>query len=88
MRRLRWRAGGTGQPRGISEPERRAEKRACPARVLAELAQLLSAYDLPETGYTAQPAPKTVRFEGDYGHLSRRGEWDFDAPPDPEDVGQ
>jgi double-strand break repair protein AddB len=58
-----------------------------PARVLAELLQRIAAYDQPEQGYTAQPAPKTVSYEGDYVHLSRRGEWDFADEPQPEDVG-
>lgn len=57
-------------------------------RVLAELGQLIAAFDQPETGYTAQPAPQKIRFESDFDHLSRRGEWDFDSPPEPEDVGQ
>ncbi|WP_193140155.1 double-strand break repair protein AddB [Meridianimarinicoccus sp. MJW13] len=57
------------------------------AQVLTELAQLIAAYDDPTQGYTAQPAPKTITYESDYAHLSRRGEWEFSDMPEPEDVG-
>jgi len=58
-------------------------------RILAELDRLLAAYEDPATGYTAQTAPATEagRFESDYLHLARGGEWDLSDAPVRERVG-
>ena len=58
-------------------------------RILAELDRLLAAYEDPATGYTAQTAPATAaaRFESDYLHLARGGEWDLSDAPVRERVG-
>jgi len=57
------------------------------AKVLAELGKLVDVYDDPATGYTAATAPESARFEGDYTHLSRAGEWEPSDPAVPERVG-
>jgi RecB family exonuclease len=54
---------------------------------LADLRRLIAAYDSPEQGYTARRAAESVRFEGDYDHLARLGEWDLASEPVPEPVG-
>lgn len=41
-----------------------------------ELAQLLNAFDSDTKGYPSRRAMEKVRFEGDYDHLARFGEWD------------
>lgn len=58
------------------------------ARLLAELDRLLACYEDPAKGYTAQTAPETERFESDYLHLARGGEWDLSDAPLPERVGE
>ncbi|MEM8570376.1 MAG: double-strand break repair protein AddB [Pseudomonadota bacterium] len=51
------------------------------ARVWTRLAELISAYQSPTTGYTARLRPQRLTYESDYDHLSRRGEWsDGDDP--------
>lgn len=59
-------------------------------RILAELDRLLAAYEDPATGYTAQTAPasEAARFESDYLHLARGGEWDLSDAPVRERVGE
>lgn len=49
--------------------------------------KLIRAYGRRETGYRARRAVFETRFEGDYDHLARFGEWDMSAPTSPEDVG-
>ena len=56
------------------------------AETLAQLVQLIKAYDDPATGYTAKRAALAQR--GDYDHLSRFGEWSIVADAVAEDVGQ
>ena len=51
------------------------------------LVALISHYARPGAGYTARRAVHKERFEGDYDHLSRHGEWDTTTPPGPEKVG-
>ena len=40
----------------------------------------INEYQLPEKGYAARLRPELISFEGDYDHLSRRGEWQDDDP--------
>jgi hypothetical protein len=58
-----------------------------PDTLWAELAELIDAYAMRSTGYTAQVAPGTEKFDGDYIHLSRAGEWDLSDAASPQDVG-
>jgi len=53
-----------------------------------QLVALLSAYERREQGYTSLRAVEALRFQRDYDHLARFGEWDRSAPPVPEDVGE
>jgi len=48
--------------------------------VWRRVAGFLSLYQRAETGYGARLRPELIFFEGDYDHLSRRGEWPDDAP--------
>ncbi|MFT7311662.1 MAG: ATP-dependent helicase/nuclease subunit B [Paracoccaceae bacterium] len=53
------------------------------------LVQLIRAYNQPTQGYTARRANQSVRFVGDYEHLSRYGEWsEVDTPQKNQKVGQ
>lgn len=52
-----------------------------------ELASLLADYLNLETGYLSRRAMEAVRYEGDYDHLARFGEWDASQDGKPEDVG-
>ena len=52
---------------------------------LAQLVQLINAYDDRSTGYTAKRA--ALAGGSDYDHLSRFGEWSIVADAVPEDVG-
>ena len=61
---------------------------APPALVLSELAQLISAYRDPATGYVARRAPHSKHTRGDYDQLARHGEWDITDPPHRLKVGQ
>ena len=45
------------------------------ARVSDELLRLLNAYLDPDKGYAARRVRETLRWLGDYDHLSRFGEW-------------
>ncbi|MDJ1009434.1 MAG: double-strand break repair protein AddB [Paracoccaceae bacterium] len=54
--------------------------------VLAEFRRLIAAYLSSEQGFAARRAMETVRYEGDYDHLARYGEWDDTMPPVPEDM--
>ncbi|WP_424943611.1 double-strand break repair protein AddB [Aliiroseovarius crassostreae] len=53
-----------------------------------ELAALIRAYYSPKQGYLSRRAVQTQRFEGDYDHLARFGEWDESQPGSDEEVGQ
>ena len=51
------------------------------------LIRLISRYQAHETGYTARRAVFEDRFEGDYDHLARYGEWQMSDRAVPESVG-
>lgn len=55
-------------------------------QVRADLATLIRGFSQRGRGYTARRAAERTAFEGDYDHLSRRGEWDINDLPRPEDV--
>ncbi|MDA8585827.1 double-strand break repair protein AddB [Rhodobacteraceae bacterium] len=44
--------------------------------VSEELADLLTKYSRDETGYISRRAMEKMRYDGDYDHLARFGEWD------------
>lgn len=44
--------------------------------VTRELAELLTKYQSESTGYISRRAMEKLRYEGDYDHLARFGEWD------------
>ena len=46
-----------------------------------ELARLLSSYQKEDKGYPSRRAMEKVRWDGDYDHLARFGEWDETNPP-------
>lgn len=52
-----------------------------------ELASLIMEYDDPEKGYAARRAVFETRFDQDYDHLARFGEWDETQEPQPVKVG-
>ena len=58
------------------------------AEVWDGLHALSAHYSHHGAGYTARRAVQKERFEGDYDHLSRHGEWDTTAPPSAETVGE
>ena len=49
--------------------------------VSGELARLLETYASESTGYVSRRAMEKVRYEGDYDHLARFGEWDATVTP-------
>ncbi|MDE9450125.1 double-strand break repair protein AddB [Aliiroseovarius sp. Z3] len=53
-----------------------------------ELLILIQAYHSPDQGFTARRAVHKQRFDGDYDHLARFGEWDDSAEPVTLRVGQ
>ncbi len=57
-----------------------------PAKVWAELRELIEAYFNPEQGYTARRMLHRDVDVGDYDHLARFGEWDRTTEPTPEDL--
>jgi RecB family exonuclease len=57
------------------------------AEVWDGLHELIAHYKLEAAGYTARRAVQKERFEGDYDHLSRYGEWDTTSHPRPQPVG-
>jgi RecB family exonuclease len=57
------------------------------AEVWEGLHSLIAHYKQEAAGYTARRAVQKERFEGDYDHLSRHGEWDTTSPPKAEPVG-
>ncbi|MEE4188998.1 MAG: double-strand break repair protein AddB, partial [Roseobacter sp.] len=56
------------------------------AQVLAELRQLIQAYQQPDQGYTARRMMEQDAFGSDYDLLARFGEWDATQDPVPEDL--
>lgn len=67
------------------------ERIAVGPNVIAEtcdgLSELVAAYQARRQGYTARRIVQSQRFEGDFDHLSRYGEWDHGTPPSPQEVG-
>jgi double-strand break repair protein AddB len=55
--------------------------------VKGDLITLLSAFLDPGMGYLSRRAMETLRYEGDYDHLARFGEWDASASGQVEAVG-
>lgn len=55
--------------------------------VWQELIRLITRYQERDQGYASRRAVASRRFEGDYDHLARFGEWDDSDTPVPEDVG-
>jgi ATP-dependent helicase/nuclease subunit B len=51
------------------------------------LGELIRAYGRRDKGYIARRAVFESRFEGDYDHLARFGEWEMGDASHPEDVG-
>ena len=53
--------------------------------ILAEIASglrtVITHYRLIEVGFASRRAPKDTRYDGDYDHLARYGEWDETATP-------
>ena len=49
--------------------------------VSSELRELLHKFQSHAKGYTARRAMESVRYDGDYDHLSRFGEWDISDDP-------
>ncbi|NNL71908.1 MAG: double-strand break repair protein AddB, partial [Silicimonas sp.] len=49
--------------------------------IQAELARLLASYDTASKGYPSRRAMEKMRFDGDYDHLARFGEWDETCDP-------
>jgi ATP-dependent helicase/nuclease subunit B len=52
------------------------------------LGDLIAKYQLRIQGYTSRRAVERNKFEGDYDHLARHGEWDDTQDPEPEEVGE
>ncbi|MEE4121190.1 MAG: double-strand break repair protein AddB [Paracoccaceae bacterium] len=77
--------GASGADREIPVQDEGAR---LPDRAFEELHALIAAYAVRDRGYTARRAAETVRFEGDYDHLARLGEWDLTDAAVPERVGE
>ncbi|RME17619.1 MAG: double-strand break repair protein AddB, partial [Alphaproteobacteria bacterium] len=52
-----------------------------------DLLELIGKYRIRSRGYTSRRLVRNVRWEGDYDHLARFGEWDHATPPTPVEVG-
>ncbi|HHC29484.1 MAG TPA: double-strand break repair protein AddB, partial [Rhodobacterales bacterium] len=52
------------------------------------LVDLISAYQTRTQGYTARILAEKTRFDGDYDHLARFGEWDHATDPTKMEVGE
>ena len=48
--------------------------------IAGELTELLKRFSKRQTGYISRRAMEKVRFDGDYDHLARFGEWDTSHP--------
>lgn len=57
-----------------------------PDRMWDDLLAFLAEWQAPSRGYSARSAPSRIRFEGDYDHLARRGEWSDSDGFCPEDL--
>ncbi len=51
--------------------------------ISTELSDLLKKYGAASTGYISRRAMEKVRYDGDYDHLARFGEWDASKPTKP-----
>lgn len=56
------------------------------SQIKDELRALISAYSTLNQGYLSRRAVQEQRFEGDYDHLARFGEWDDSQPGSDEEV--
>ena len=63
-----------------TRPEERADFGM--STIAAELETLLTAYAQESRGYASRRAMERMRFEGDFDHLARFGEWDETATPE------
>lgn len=70
---------GLGSSPKIEKTELTADLKA---EVWEGLKALIAHYSQESSGYTARRAVQKERFEGDYDHLSRFGEWDTTDEPD------
>ena len=57
-------------------------------KVFDNFCTLISSYNDRYRGYSARRAVFETRWEGEYDHLSRFGEWDHTQKPEPELVGE
>ena len=57
------------------------------ARTWTDFQKLIRAYRRRETGYASRRAVFETRFDGDYDHLARFGEWDQGQSAAGGDVG-
>jgi RecB family exonuclease len=72
----------------VDEPDNKDRMlRFSPESVRSEFLRLLAFYDDPKNGYVSRLAMHKVRFEGDYDHLARFGEWDDTQSAERIDVG-
>lgn len=72
---------------GSTPKEVLADLEGSPAPVVLEgLRKLLSFYLLSKQGFTSRRAMEKERFDGDYDHLARYGEWDVTAETKAEDI--
>ena len=69
-----WRLSG-GTPPGEIEAAVRSDPAALAEAALAGLAELVAAFDDPQTPYACKPRPEVAPRFGDYDHLSRIAEW-------------
>lgn len=58
------------------------------AAIQAEFLALIRAYQAADQGFTSRRAVHKQRFDGDYDHLARFGEWDESTTPETIRVGQ
>ena len=75
---------------GIGSGEKAIETDLDPdmlAEQWARFTALIQAYAKPETGYVARRAVFETRFQLDYDHLSRFGEWQMSDRAQPVDIG-
>ena len=56
--------------------------------IRAELLELIAQYQRRAQGYMSRRAMTAVRFDGDYDHLARFGEWDETQDPLGQEVGE
>ncbi len=57
------------------------------ARIEDEFRKLITHFRQPSTGYISRRAMEGVRYDGDFDHLARHGEWSDADLPVPQDVG-